>query len=144
MSFLYISPEKHQITSQYHSLQLQKRIIRDGDTERTDYINENGEISTASDLKYATILVTQGENYRLEKFFDDKGEPTRRYSGEWAMLREFNEQGNNIRNTSLNADSKPIINTSGYAIEEREYDQNKQVIAVRYYDTDGLPVNTVV
>ena len=60
------------------------------------------------------------------------------------MLREFNEQGNNIRNTSLNADSKPIINTSGYAIEEREYDQNKQVIAVRYYDTDGLPVNTVV
>ena len=96
----------------------------------------------AADLKYATVIVTNNDNCKLEEYFNEKGEPTCRYSGEWAKLREYDKHGNNIRNTSLDADGNPVMNTSGYAIEEREYNQNKQVITVRYFDTDNFPVNT--
>ena len=141
LSFLYISPEIKESTVLLNSFQLKTIVTRTGNTERTDYINDDGIITVAADKKYATILITKGENYKLEEYLDEKGEPTRRYAGEYAVLREYDDHGNNIRNTCLDADGNPVLNTSGYAIEKREYDENGKAVLIRYYDTDEQPVS---
>lgn len=141
LSYLYISPEIKESAALFNSNQLNTIVTQEGDTERTDYVNDDGVITAAADKKYATILVTKGENYKLEEYLDDKGEPTRRYAGEYAVLREYDDHGNNIRNTCLDADGNPVLNTSGYAIEKREYDENGRVVLIRYFDTEGQPVS---
>ena len=142
ISFLYIGPEEEKSAAGEHSSRLKSIITTDGNKERIDYVNEDGRITVAADMRYATVVVTKSENYRLEEFFDEKGTSTSRYSGEWAILREYDEQGNNIRNTSLDVDGNLVLNTSGYAIEERKYNETNQNITVQYYDTEGLPVET--
>ena len=141
-SFLFISPSSKKPRSSLHSSQLQKITVRDGDTERTDYVDEEGKITIAADLRYATVIVTKTEHSLLEQYYDDKGEPVSRYNGYYAVLRDYDERGNNIRTTYLGDNGEPMIMANGYAIEEREYNENRQDVAVKYYDTKGNPVNT--
>lgn len=143
LSFLYISPTSESMILQHHSSGLKKITVKNGNTERISYVNENGEITIAADLKYATILIMDKRNSKLEKYYDDHGQPARRYSGEYAILREYDEHGNIVRNTSLDVRGNPILNTSGYAIEERRYNAAEQATSIRYFDTEGYPVRTV-
>ncbi len=142
VSLLFIDPKEKPARSQFHSSQLNKITTRHENTERTDYRDEDGNITIAADLGYATMAVTQTENRRLEQYFDDRGEPISRYSGYYAVLRECDERGNNIRNTYLDLQGNPIVMASGYATEEREYNENRQVVAVRYCDAEGNPART--
>lgn len=143
VSFLFISSPSKTPRSSVHSSQLQKITMRDGKTERTDYVGEKGEINIAADLGYATIIVTKTEHSRLEQYYDEKGEPISRYDGYFAVLREYDEKGNNIRNTYLNHQGNPVVTLSGYAVQEREYNANGQLVAIRYFDAEGHPALTV-
>ena len=142
-SFLFINPQRREQKSSFHSSQLQKITVDEGNTERTDYVDSDGNITIAADLGYATLIVTRTENNILEQYFDDKGEPINRSDGYYAVLREYDERGNNIRNTYLDIQGNPVVTLSGYAIMEREYNENDQIIAVSYYDSQGDPANTV-
>lgn len=142
-SFLFISSPSKKMRSTFHSSQLNMITIRDGDRERTEYVDENGKITVAADLGYAIIVTTKTEHSLLEKYYDDKGKPINRYDGYYAVLREYDEKDNNIRNTYLDAQGNPFITLSGYAIQEREYSLNGKLIAIRYYDDKHNPVSTV-
>lgn len=128
--------------STYHSSELDKRTIIDENTERTDYIDHKGDVTIASDLGYATIIITKYDHKQLEQFYDDKGEPVSRYNGYYAILREYDEKGNNICIAYLDRAGQPMIMANGYAKEKREYNEKRQVIAVRYYDIDENPIQT--
>lgn len=142
-SCLYISPVLRKARSQYHSSQLKKVVISDGNTERTDYVDSDGQITIAADKGYATITVTKiSDGRRLEQYYDDKGEPISRYNGYYAMLLDYDENGNNTRITYLNYDGKPMIMANGYAIEKKEYNNKGQEIFVRYYGTEEEPILT--
>ena len=143
VSFLFISSPSNTPRSSVHSSQLQKITMRDGKTERTDYIDEAGEITIAADLGYATIIVKKTEHSLLEQYYDDKGEPISRSDGYYAVLREYDERGNNIRNTYLDIQGNPFVTLSGYAVQEREYNSSRQLVAIRYYDAKGNPALTV-
>lgn len=142
-SFLDISSPSKTPRSTVHSSQLKKITIRDGSIVRTDYVDENGEIAIAADLGYATIVANKSEYSLLEQYYDDKGAPISRNDGYYAVLREYDERGNNIRNTYLDIQGNPVITRSGYAVQEREYNSHDQLIAIRYYDTKGYPISTV-
>lgn len=141
-SVFFICPETIESRSQFHSSQLKKQTIQIDNVEKTDYIDEKGHITIAADLGYATKILTRTTNSILEQYFDDKGRPISRYNGYYALLREYDDIGNNIRNTYLNQMGEPMIMANGYAIDEREYNDNKETIAVRYYDNEKHPVMT--
>lgn len=141
-SFLFISPQRKEQISSFHSSQLQKKTVREGNTERTDYVDADGKTTTAADLRYATLIVTRTENSILEQYYDDKGEPISRYNGNFALLREYDESGNNTRITYLDQNGEPMIMANGYATEELEYNENRKVVSVKYYDVAGNPACT--
>lgn len=142
VSFLFISPPVKKERSSFRSSELKKVTIKDGNTERTDYCDANGKAVVAGDLGYATIIVTKTDNSKLEQYYDDKGDPVSRYNGYYAVLREYDENGNNIRISYLDLNCEPMIIANGYAIEEREYNESGQFVAAKYCDTVGDPIYT--
>ena len=141
-SFLFISPANRKIEVLLHSSQLKKITTKEGNTERTDYIDSNGNIAIAAELRYATCIVTVSNNSKLERYYDDKGEPASRYNGFYGVLREYDEKGNNTCTTYLDANAEPMIMANGYATEVWEYNDDRQVISVRYFDTEKDPIQT--
>lgn len=142
ISFLFIGHFRGNGRSQFHSKELVKSTTTNGDSERIDYLDSNGNLTIAADLGYATIVITKTENSKLERYFDDKGEPINRYNGYYAALYEYDSIGNKVCITYLDNNDKPVITANGYAIEENEYNENRQKIIVRYYDTEKKPIQT--
>ena len=143
-SFLFISPINRTARSLTHSSQLIKKTTQDNSTERTDYVDSGGKITTAADLGYATIITTRSENRILERYYDDQGKPIRRYNGYYALLQEKDDRENSIRITYLDLHDKPMIIANGYAIEERVYNEDTHSETVKYYDSEGVPVLTAL
>lgn len=137
VSFLFINPIVKEPISQFHSSELKKITIKDETTEKTDFVNSDGQITIAADVGYATKIITKTENSKLEQYYDDKGEPINRSDGAYSLLREYDDDGNNIRVTYLNRDGNPMITRYGYAAEAREYNEENKVTCIKYYDTDG-------
>ncbi len=142
LSFIYITPTVQKAKSIYHSSQLTKICTKDEETERTEYKDSRGVLTIAADLGYATMVVSKKDSTRLERYYDEKGKPISRSDGYYAVLREYNEKGNNIRNTYLDDKDNPLIMKSGYAIQERTFNENNKVISIKYYDAEGKPVCT--
>ena len=142
-SCFFIGPVLRKARSQYHSSQLKKVVTSNGNTKRTDYVDSDGRIAIAADTGYATVIETKiSEGRKLEQYYNDKGEPISRYNGYYAILLDYDENGNNTRITYLNSNGEPMIMVNGYAIEEKEYNEKKRVISVRYYGTEGEPILT--
>ena len=98
-SCLSIHPAVRRPLLGYHSSQLVKVVTKDGDTERTDYVDSRVNVTAAADAGYATRTKTQTDRGVLERFYDENGEPVRRYTGNYAVLREYDSGGNNTRIT---------------------------------------------
>lgn len=144
ISLLYISPGTFKARSSFGSFQLKKVVNKDGKTERTDYIDSAGRITIAADQGYATMIISQTEQGKIERYYDAKGDPISRYNGYYAVIREYDENGNNIRITYLDSEDNPVDTFNGYATEEREYNVNRQVVTSRFYDKDSNPVCTAL
>lgn len=141
-SFLFINPKTTKTRSAYRSSEL-KRVTQKADNkEITDYVDEEGEVTIAADLGYATVIVEKTDNGILEHYYDQEGEPVSRYLRYYGVYREYDEDGNNICNTYLGKDDRPTTTYYGYAIEKKEYNSDKQLIAVKYFDAEGKPVCT--
>ncbi len=139
VSFVYITPEARQVRSSYHSSQLRKVISRDQNTVRTDYVDADGSIAIAANLGYATLIVTDLGDSALERYYDAQGDPIPTYLHYYGLLREYDGNGNSRRITYLGLDGKPVMIWGGYAIEERDFNQEGYPVRVRYFDADGLP-----
>ena len=141
VSFAYINPAVEQKQQDYHSSQLHKTIKREANTERTDYTDSEGRITDAADLGYSSVVVTRTEEGELEQYYNSEGaKVSRRYSGHYAVYREYDEYGRITCISFRDNDGEPMIISEGYATEKREYD-GKTVI-VRYYNTNGQPICT--
>lgn len=142
VSWLYIQPMRMQIRSYYRSSQLQKKVVKDNDTEKTEYIDSEGRITIAAEAGYAMMIKTKTDRGILEQYYDEYGEPISRYYQYYAILREYDEYGNNIKITFLDEEGNPCIIKDGYATEEREFNEKNKIVTARFYDTEGKPVNT--
>ena len=127
---------------QYRAQSLTKKTIRDGNTERTDYLDENGAVTVAADAGYATMIATSDESGRLEHFYDEKGEPVSRYPGFYALLREYDDEGRNYRVTYLDIEDMPVMTGLGYSTRVMTFYDTGKVRTEKYYDPSGNPVCT--
>lgn len=142
LSLLFISQGTRKARSEYHSFQL-NQVTKDGDKQtRTDYTDSEGRITMAADLGYATLIIYHTEQGDLEKYYDEHGNPIARYSGYYAVLREYDEQGRIARSTYLDSEDHPVRTYFGYATEKCGYNEKGQVAVTRYYDQDANPVCT--
>lgn len=133
-------PERMDLENQVRSSSLSEVITSEGDKQRTDYYDENGQIAFAADKHYATLTRTRSDHTQLEEYFDAEGKPSKQGLGYYALRREYDDLGRNIK--YLGIDGFPKMISPGYAIAERSYDQDNRVDWEMYLDTEGKPVET--
>ena len=124
------------------SSSLQEVTTIEGNTERTDFVDADGNITFAADKHYATVIKTTSDHQLLEEYFDANGEHTEQSTGYYALLREYNEADQEFKVTFLGLDGKPVMNSHGYAISMRFYNENGYAEKELYYDTEEKPVKT--
>lgn len=134
-------PQKKQ-RSEYHSTELRKVVTQDGNIERTDYLDEDGNLRIAADVGYATKLIVQTSNSKIETYLDDNGERISQYAGYYAIQREYDAAGNIIRVTYLDDNNDPVNMSLKYAVEERAFNELGQQVSCRYFDTEGKPAKS--
>ena len=142
LSIYYIRPQIENIRSDYRSIYLQRNIVKDNTHERVEFVDKSGKITIAADLGYAISITTTTEKGKLEKYYDNMGVPISRYSGYYAVFREYDKMGNNIRITYLDSDEQLFTMPDGFAIETREYDETGRVTKISYFDKYNSPTNT--
>ena len=141
-SILFITPANSGVRPGSHAARLKQTLVTEGNTERIDFRDETGKITNAANLGYSTCITETEGNRRTERFYNDQGEPVRRYPGYYALLREYDDQGRMIRSTFLGKDGQPCITGYGYATQAREFNAAGQVSAIRYLDLADNPVRT--
>ena len=124
------------------STSLRTRVTNDGDSVRIDYINDEDKITFAADKQYATIIKTKGLHSELEQYYDEAGNPAKQSMWHYALLREYNEEGQTYKITYLGQDEKPILNRVGYAVSIRKYDDAGRISLEEYFNADGEPIQT--
>lgn len=126
------------------SIKLQKKVAAvNENSERTDFIDDNGKIATAQDLGYATIIVTETDSERTESYYDEHGDPVAGLSGYATSVWEYGKDSNIIHIRYLDTDGKLVTTRNGYAKETREYNHEGYITAVRYFDIYGRPAQFI-
>ena len=116
----------------------------DGQVIRIDYLDENGQITVASDRQYATRLRTyEGSKMVKEEYLDSKGRETRSASGYSVLKRTYDSEGRADTDTYYNTAGKPARSESGIYGYKRIYDSDDRVIEIDYVDEAGKPMNNI-
>lgn len=136
-SVLLMRPLPSAETPLMHGRSLKKVETREGNTERIDYVDDQGAITFAADMGYATMITTIIGSDRLERFYDEHGEPVKRYSKYYAILRSYDEAGRNAHITYLGLDGEPDTTAYGYSDVCRTYNDKGKIETEKYYDGSG-------
>lgn len=141
LSFVYIdyTPDA---TPMYRSNQLKQNISHKKNVKQIDYVDDAGIIRFASDVGYATKIVTKEEDCEIEEYYDESGLRVCRYSGYYGIKRTYDKKGNIKRVIYLDEKKNPISITLGYAMEEYEYDDKGKNIVTKYLNVTGDPIET--
>lgn len=108
-----------------------------GKAVRTDYVDENGTITQASDKGYAIVIKTYvGKKVILEEYFDESGSPVALPAGYFAVSRSYNDLGQNVLITYLDADGEPVVISSGYDSIHRTFNADGKADIDTYYIGD--------
>ena len=142
VSFLYIDTPLEKGRHQAHSSTLVKDVASSDSMERVVYRDKDGEITFASDLGYAIMVRKHTQSEATEEYYDETGRPVARSLGYYALQREYNEAGQNVRTICLGADHQPVNTKQGYAIIEYLYESSGETITEIYFDKEKAPVCT--
>lgn len=123
------------------SSELTRRVTEEGSVRTTDYLDDRGNLTYASNKRYATMVQTRDEDARtvLEQFFDENGEPAVQSQGHCAVLRGYDAANHNTDILYLDADGAPVDIIGGYARIERTYDAAGRLTSEFYYDAADRP-----
>lgn len=139
---LILSPININAAEQIRSTSLHIVETEDDNSQRTDYVNDDGVITDAADKHYATIIKTKNYNSVLEQYFHADGSPAVQSLGHYALLRVYNDDGQNYKLTYLGIDDKPTMCSLGYSTVIRSFDKDGNIETEMYYDTENKPVET--
>ena len=141
LSVFWLRPFRPEtVPGRFSSSELKKTTVSSGYEERTDYTDDSGKITTASDLGYSTVIVTYARDSVTEAYFDPEGKPVSRYPGYYAWRKEYDGDGRTKRTVFLDDQGNPAVLALGYTSEEHSYDPGSRIDSVRFYDAGGCPV----
>lgn len=109
---------------------------------RFDYVDEKGKITYAADKRYATRIQIKNNRSIIEEYFDAEGLPAKQLLGHYALIRDYNEKEEIIRQVYLDSSGQPIINYDGYAITKRYYNDAGLLETELFFDNYNKPITT--
>lgn len=139
-SIIWMVPQTNVPKPDGHTKNFHTVITREENIERKDYVDDDGKVQIAGDVGYATVISTISENNRLEQYYDEYGAPIKRYSGYYAILREYDEEGHNYHISYLGLNNEPITTSNGYSDIYRTFYETGKIRTEKYYDSSGNPV----
>lgn len=142
ISCFFISPREKIIRGQKRASSLQKKIVEEDGKVKTFYVDENGDLSFAADVRYAMKIVSKNESGENEEYFDENGDPAMNSSGCYGIFKEYDENRNILKITYLGRNKEIIVNNYGYSIGVRKLDEGGKLVEEYYYDAFGKPVCT--
>lgn len=136
-----VSALENSVTSSHTSNRLKTQKTEEENKTRTDFIDEKGKITYATDRQYATVIkyYRDGKTVR-EEYYDEKGEPAKLPSGYYALTIERDDKGQAICTTYLGIDGEPIITENGYAKIKNVFNDKDQKELEYYCDAGDNPV----
>lgn len=112
---------------------------------KTTYVDANGQ-PTMTNLGYASVVrqyySSDGmDNGRVENefYYDEHDEPVALTLGQYGLHKEYNELGQGITLTFLDAEGNPIATNKGYTTIVRTFKPDNNVATEQYYDLQGEP-----
>lgn len=119
ITIISLLPGRKEISSVF----LTAETTEDNTTIRTDYLDEDGQLTFASNLRYASIVRTREDGkVILEEYYDEN----------WSVKRDF----------YFDADGNPAASDLGQYGYYREYDGSWNETLTEYLDADGNIMNT--
>ena len=149
-AFLFVScwfmiPHNSEERPMICSSELAVRVRIDGDETIEEYVDNGGQIVFAADIGYAIKVNRKTENGIIETHFDaEKKAITFKNRNYYAILREYDDSGNNVRMTYLDSNSIPVNNAYGYATIIRQFSEDGLVKKERFLDENGNPISSGV
>ena len=140
LSFIIIDYSPKQAASEYRSSMLAEKTVVAGNVERTDYLDEHGNITVAYDLGYATKIITKTHGGKTEAYYDSEGNPVKCVSGYYSVYHEYDDEGYNTFNIFLGDDGEPVMLPSGYSIEKNLFNDSGQKETILFLDANRNPV----
>ena len=120
-----------------NSSQLTQETVETDHQTRTDFIDEKGHVTFASDKGYATVIKTyEGKNVVLEEYYDEAGRAVTLASGYSKIRRLYNRLGQAEVITYLDTTGKPVKLSGGYSSIHRTYNDAGKADTDTYYDQD--------
>lgn len=124
-----------------NSSQLTQETVETDHQTRTDFIDEKGHVTFASDKGYATVIKTyEGKNVVLEEYYDEAGRAVTLASGYSKIRRLYNRLGQAEVITYLDTPGKPVKLSGGYSSIHRTYNDAGKADTDTYYD-QGIQVS---
>ena len=140
LSSLFIDHSPKQTVSEYRSSTLQRKTVAEGNVERTDYLDEYGNVTLALDLGYSTKIITKTEGGKIEAYYDPEGNPAMCVLGYYSVYHEYNDDGHNTYNIFLGDNGEPVMLPAGYSIEKNLFNDSGQKETILFLDANKNPV----
>ena len=118
-----------------------RRVETEGNVERTEYVDAEGNLTYARDKRWAAMVKTRDDQAGtvLEEYFDENGAPAPQYNGNCATLRTYDENRKNTQTVYLDDRGQQMNLGSGYARVNKAYDDKGRQISEFYFDTEDRP-----
>lgn len=79
-------------------------------------------------------------NTTAERYYDAEGKAALRVSaGAYGYLHEFDERGNRITSTAIDANGRPMADAGGAARRTMKFNENGRMTEIAWSDTNGKP-----
>lgn len=142
LSFMMIRPNTQKPRQTCFAVSLRKIITKGDGYVRTDYYDVEDNLKVAIDVGYATKIVTDTKDGKIEQYYDEKGSPIEQIGNYYAVLQEYDKQGRNIKSTYLDINQKPTVISTGFASIIRTFYKNGAIKTEKYYDQNGNTIWT--
>ncbi len=111
---------------------------------RQSYYNSDGE-PVLCGMGYAAMAYVYDDKGRIKEasYYDSEGRPMKNMYGFEKFTKTYNEAGLTTEWRYLDSNGTLINNAWGYAVTVCEYDSNRNIRTLSYYNAAGKPVLTV-
>lgn len=142
VSFMIIHSSTQKPRRAYLAALLTKTITKGEGYIRTDYYDSENILTFAIDAGYASKIVKDTKEGKIELFYDENGRPVEQIGNYYSILQIYDELGRNIKSIYLDINQKPTIISTGFSSIVRTFYENGMTRTEKYYDQNGNPIWT--
>ena len=140
MGILILPSAKAEISGM---LTVRRQYNRNHYLTQVDYVDANGQVTTAEDKGYATVCYRYDQRNKLTEmaYYNAEGELVNGDEGYARLTQSWNAKRKLLRKAYYLADGSLFIGPEGFAIQENTY-EGTTLMKTAHYGADGLPLHS--